>query len=432
MYQVYEVDQMEIKSNEKRTERVLLAGVHTGKRDVLSDTTEESMEELSELVKTAGGEVVCQVIQNKSDLEAATYMGEGKLLEIKEAVQNMDIDVVVFDDELSPIQLRNITDFLEVRVIDRTILILDIFAMRAKSGEGKLQVELAQLKYRLPRLRGLGTQMSRTGGGIGTRGPGETKLESDRRHISRRISALEEEIAELAKHRELLRSRRKKDGTITACLVGYTNAGKSSLLNKLTDAGVFAENKLFATLDTTSRGLVLEDNRKIILIDTVGFIRKLPHHLVEAFKSTLEETVVADFLIHVVDASNDQHENHIKVVNSVLSDIGAAFKPEILVYNKIDLLEGENNIFPKENSVGISVLENTGIDKLMTLIGEVAPGKKKEVLVLVPYNEGALVSRLHETQKILSEEYTENGTKIQLLADSSTYESLKEYVIEVS
>lgn len=423
---------MEIKSNEERQERVLLAGVHTGKKDVLSDTTDESMDELEELVKTAGGEVLCRVIQNKSDLEAGTYMGEGKLLEIKETVDAMEIDVVVFDDELSPIQLRNITDFLGVRVIDRTILILDIFAMRAKSGEGKLQVELAQLKYRLPRLRGLGAQMSRTGGGIGTRGPGETKLESDRRHISRRISALEEEIRELAKHRELLRSRRKKDGTITACLVGYTNAGKSSLLNKLTDAGVLAENKLFATLDTTSRGLVLEDNRKIILIDTVGFIRKLPHHLVEAFKSTLEETVTADFLIHVVDVSNPQYENHITVVNSVLSDIGASGKPEILVYNKTDLLENDADIMPKENSVGISVLKNKGIDKLLEVIGDVAPGKKQEISVLIPYSEGALVSRLHETQKILSEEYTEVGTKIKLLADSTTYNNLKEYITEMS
>lgn len=423
---------MEIKSNEERQERVLLAGVHTGKKDVLSDTTDESMDELEELVKTAGGEVLCRVIQNKSDLEAGTYMGEGKLAEIKEAVDAMEIDVVVFDDELSPIQLRNITDFLGVRVIDRTILILDIFAMRAKSGEGKLQVELAQLKYRLPRLRGLGTQLSRTGGGIGTRGPGETKLESDRRHISRRISALEEEIRELAKHRELLRSRRKKDGTITACLVGYTNAGKSSLLNKLTDAGVLAENKLFATLDTTSRGLVLEDTRKIILIDTVGFIRKLPHHLVEAFKSTLEETVTADFLIHVVDVSNPQYENHITVVNSVLSDIGASGKPEILVYNKTDLLENDADIMPKENSVGISVLKNKGIDKLLEVIGDVAPGKKQEISVLIPYSEGALVSRLHETQKILSEEYTEVGTKIKLLADSTTYNNLKEYITEMS
>lgn len=421
---------MEIKSNEERPERVLLAGVHTGIADIVSDTTEESMAELAELVKTAGGEVCLSVIQNKSDIEAATYMGEGKLVEIKEAVSSMDIDIVVFDDELTPVQLRNITDFLEVRVIDRTILILDIFAMRAKSGEGKLQVELAQLKYRLPRLRGFGKEMSRTGGGIGTRGPGETKLESDRRHITRRISALEEEIRELAKHRELLRSRRKKDGVITACLVGYTNAGKSSLLNKLTNADVLAENKLFATLDTTSRGLILEDNRKIILIDTVGFIRKLPHHLIEAFKSTLEETVTADFLIHVVDASNPQHENHIKVVNSVLSDIGASGKPEILVYNKIDLISGDTVIGAGENRVEISVLKNKGTDELFKLIEDVAPGKKKELCVLVPYSEGGLVNRLHENQKILSEEYTDRGTKIRLLADSATYDALKEYITE--
>lgn len=420
---------MEIKSNEEKVERVLLAGVHTGSRDVLSDTTEESMAELSELAKTAGAEVVCQVVQNKSDLEAATYMGEGKLEEIKEACALMDIDTVIFDDELSPIQLRNISDFLGVKVIDRTILILDIFAMRARSGEGKLQVELAQLKYRLPRLRGLGTELSRTGGGIGTRGPGETKLESDRRHINRRISALEAEIKELAKHRELIRSRRRKDGTVTACLVGYTNAGKSSLLNALTDASVLAENKLFATLDTTSRGLVLEDNRKILITDTVGFIRKLPHHLVQAFKSTLEETVVADFLIHVIDVSNPQYENHIKVVESVLCDLGAADKPIIEVYNKIDLLPSGADFNGGEISVGISVKEKTGISGLLELIGEVCPGKKKEICVLIPYSKGALVSSLHEKQKILEEEYTEEGTKLKLLADSATYGTLKEYIL---
>ena len=417
---------MEIKSNEEKKERVLLAGVHTGSRDVLSDTTEESINELGELAKTAGAEVVCEIVQNKPDIEAATYMGEGKLEEVKMAVQAMEIDTVIFDDELSPIQLRNIADFLEVKVIDRTILILDIFAMRAKSGEGKLQVELAQLKYRLPRLRGLGVEMSRTGGGIGTRGPGETKLESDRRHINRRISALESEIKELKKHRELLRSRRRKDGTITACLVGYTNAGKSSLLNKLTSSDVLAENKLFATLDTTSRGLVLEDNRKILLVDTVGFIRKLPHHLVEAFKSTLEETVVADFLIHVIDASNPQYENHIKVVESVLSDLGAAGKPVIEVYNKVDLLTDGGNFA----GLGISVKENIGIDRLMKLIEDAAPGKKKEMCVLVPYTEGSLVSELHKNQKILSEEYTAEGTQIRLLADSITYAALKKYLVE--
>lgn len=417
---------MEIKSNEEKQECVLLAGVHTGSRDVLSDTTEESMAELAELAKTAGAEVVCEVVQNKPDLEAATYMGEGKLEEVKMAVEAMDIDTVIFDDELSPVQLRNIADFLGVKVIDRTILILDIFAMRAKSGEGKLQVELAQLKYRLPRLRGLGTEMSRTGGGIGTRGPGETKLESDRRHINRRISALEAEIKELKKHRDLLRTRRKKDGTITACLVGYTNAGKSSLLNRLTDADVLAENKLFATLDTTSRGLVLEDNRKILLIDTVGFIRKLPHHLVEAFKSTLEETVIADFLIHVIDASNPQYENHIKVVESVLSDLGAAGKPIIDVYNKVDLLPDGGDF----SGLGISVKQNVGIDRLMKLIEDTAPGKKMEMHILVPYTEGSLVSELHKNQKILSEDYTADGTVIRLLADSVTYAGLKKYMIE--
>ncbi len=421
---------MEIKSNEEKKERVLLAGVHTGSWDTLADTTEETIAELAELAETAGAEVVAQVIQNKADLEASTYMGEGKLEEIREAIVDMDIDAVIFDDELSPIQLRNISDFLGVKVIDRTMLILDIFALRAKSGEGKLQVELAQLKYRLPRLRGLGVQMSRTGGGIGTRGPGETKLESDRRHINRRISALNEEIAELKKHRDLLRSRRKKDGTVTACIVGYTNAGKSSLLNKLTAGGVLAENKLFATLDTTSRGLVLSDNRKILLVDTVGFIRKLPHHLVEAFKSTLEETVVADFLIHVIDASNPQHQNHIKVVESVLCDLGAAGKPIINVYNKIDLVGDITELDTGSSGVLVSVKEGINMDGLLDAIYETAPGKKKEICVLIPYSGGALVSSLHENQKILAEEYTETGTKLTLLADSITYEALREYIIE--
>lgn len=421
---------MEIKSNEIKKERVLLAGVHTGCRDVLADTTEESIGELAELAATAGAEVVGTVIQNKSELEAATYMGEGKLEEIKAALDELDADSVIFDDELSPVQLRNLAEFFGTKVIDRTILILDIFAMRAKSGEGKLQVELAQLKYRLPRLRGLGVQMSRTGGGIGTRGPGETKLESDRRHINRRISALESEIKELKKHRELLRSRRRKDGVITACLVGYTNAGKSSLLNRLTDADVLAENKLFATLDTTSRGLVLEDNRKILLIDTVGFIRKLPHHLVEAFKATLEETVEADFLLHVIDSANPQFENHIKVVDGVLAELGAGGKPIIGVYNKADLLESEVT-FNKDYAanVMISVKTGAGFDRLMALICDTAPGKKAEVSVLVPYSEGALVNELHENQKILSEEYTADGTKITLLADRQAYEKLKSYII---
>lgn len=419
---------MEIKSNEIKKERVLLAGVHLGLKNIIEDTTEESIKELYELVKTAGGEVVAEVIQNKSELESGTYMGEGKLEEIRMSIDELSIDCVVFDDELSPIQLRNISELLGVKVLDRSMLILDIFAMRAKSGEGKIQVELAQLKYRLPRLRGLGVVMSRTGGGIGTRGPGETKLETDRRHIHRRIQALTEELSELGKHRELLRSRRKKDGVISVALVGYTNAGKSTLLNALTDANVFAEDKLFATLDPTSRALELEDGRKILLVDTVGFIRKLPHHLVEAFKSTLEEAVVADVLLHVVDSSNPEYENQIIVVDEVLADIGANNKPKITVYNKCDKREDEI-IKSSVSDVFISAKKKEGLDELMRVIGDTAPGKKQKMKILVPYSEGSLVSELHNTQKVLSEEYTQEGTVLVLLADSITYNKLRNYII---
>ena len=418
---------MEIKSNEIKKERVLLAGVHLGLKNIIEDTTEESIKELKELVKTAGGEVVCEVVQNKSELESGTYMGEGKLEEIRLAIEELSVDCVVFDDELSPVQLRNITEILGVKVLDRSMLILDIFAMRAKSGEGKIQVELAQLKYRLPRLRGMGVEMSRTGAGIGTRGPGETKLETDRRHIHKRIQALSEELEELKKHRELLRSRRKKDGVVSVALVGYTNAGKSTLLNSLTDADVFAEDKLFATLDPTSRALELDDGRKILLVDTVGFIRKLPHHLIEAFKSTLEEAVVADVLLHIVDSSNPEYKNQIVVVNEVLRDIGADQKPEIMVYNKCD--KADIDEINSTDAVLISAKYKKGLDELIWTIGEVAPGKKKEITVCVPYSEGSLVSELHNTQKVLFEDYTENGTKLTLLADSITYNKLREYIV---
>ena len=423
---------MEIKSTQIKKERVLLAGVHLGLKNELEDTTDESMHELEELAKTAGAEVVSVVIQNKSELESGTYMGEGKLLEIAAAIEELEVDTVIFDDELSPVQIRNITDILGVMVLDRSMLILDIFAMRAKSGEGKLQVELAQLKYRLPRLRGMGTVMSRTGAGIGTRGPGETKLETDRRHIHHRIQALSEELEELKKHRELLRSRRKKDKVITVSLVGYTNAGKSTLLNSLTDANVFAEDKLFATLDPTSRGLELEDARKVLLVDTVGFIRKLPHHLVEAFKSTLEEAVIADVLVHVVDASNPEFKNQIAVVDSVLKDIGATGKPEILCYNKCDKGNYPETVEKSNDRVNvfISAKKKTGLDDLIAAIADLAPGKKREVVVNIPYSMGSLVNELHTNQKVLSEEYTDSGTKLTLLADSVTYEKLRDYIIE--
>lgn len=408
-------------------EKVIIAGLHTGSRDILNDTTEESMAELCELVKTAGGEVVGEMVQNRPVPDSGTYFGEGKLEELREAVLTLEAALVVFDDELSPIQLRNISDLLGVRVLDRSMLILDIFAMRAKSGEGKLQVELAQLKYQLPRLRGMGVELSRTGGGIGTRGPGETKLESDRRHIRTRIAALESEIREIKKHRELLRSRREKDGVITCAIVGYTNAGKSTLLNRLTDAGVMAEDKLFATLDTTSRAITLDDNRQIILIDTVGFIRKLPHYLIEAFKSTLEEAAEADFLIHVIDASSDEAENRIRVAEQVLSSLGAGSKSTIRVYNKCDLGKEFIPSGGENRSVYISARNGEGIDELLEAISDVAPGKKRERIILIPYSDGGVLNELHENEKVLSEEYEGEGVKVTVLTDDIVWEKLKKY-----
>lgn len=411
-------------------ERVIAAGVHTGSGDVLSDTTEESMRELGELIATAGGEVIIEAVQNRADIESGTYMGEGKLEEIAEAVEANDIDAVVFDDELTGIQMRNISDILGVKVIDRSMLILDIFAQHARSGEGKLQVELAQQKYRLPRLRGLGVQLSRTGGGIGTRGPGETKLESDRRHIRRRISALEEELREIEKRRGLLRKRRRKDGVITVALVGYTNAGKSTLLNALTDAGVLAENKLFATLDATSRGLELADGRKILLVDTVGFIRKLPHHLIEAFKSTMEEAANADLLLHVIDAENPHCEEHIRVVNSVLSDIGASGVPLLAVLNKCDA-PGANppsEVAASDGTVCISAKEKTGFDELLAQICRLAPGGREKVTAVIPYTEGALLARLHTECKILEEDYIPDGTRVTLMVDETAYAAIHDYI----
>lgn len=417
----------EQKEQEKR-EQVIICGLHTGDRDILNDTTDESMRELAELVDTAGGEVAAELVQNRAMPDSGTYIGAGKLEELKNAAESLDATLIVFDDELSPIQLRNLSDYLGVRVLDRSMLILDIFAMRAVSGEGKLQVELAQLKYQLPRLRGMGLELSRTGGGIGTRGPGETKLETDRRHIRTRIAALESEIKEIKKHRDLLHKRRKKDGVITAAIVGYTNAGKSTLLNRLTDAGVFAEDKLFATLDTTSRSITLEDNRRITLIDTVGFIRKLPHYLIEAFKSTLEEAAEADLLIHVTDASSPEADNHIRVAKKVLDEIGAGGKPVIYVYNKCDI---DPSYIPPtgESGVFISAKTGMGIDKLIEAIANTAPGKKTKHMLLIPYSEGGILNTLHKDEKVLSEEYTPDGIAVEVLTDDAVYGRLKRFEV---
>ncbi len=418
---------------EIRKERVVLCGVHTGTLDVLSDTTEETIAELARLADTAGAEVVGSMIQNKSTIEKATYLGEGKIEELKNACMSLDADVVIFDDELSPMQIRNLENALLLRVIDRSMLILDIFAHHAESGEGKIQVELAQLRYLLPRLTGMGSKMSRLGAGIGTRGPGETKLETDRRHIYRRISHLKEELERVKKHRELLRARRKKENRYILALVGYTNAGKSTLLNRLTGASVLAQDKLFATLDPTMRGLTLSDKREVMVVDTVGFIRKLPHHLIEAFKSTLEEALYADCLLIVADGSDPEVDAHLAVVNNLLSDLGAGEKPRLMVFNKTDALAAERNFFSLAGDapyVEISAEKDIGIDRLLSEIEDIVPGKKKEVQLLVPFSKGQILSELHGTQTVMCEDYTPEGTVITCLLDAASYAKYREFIKE--
>lgn len=412
---------------------MILAGVHTGSLDVLTDTTDESIAELEELANTAGAEVVGVLVQNRPSPDNAAYLGEGKLEELKNAAAELQAETVIFDDELSPVQVRNITDATDLKVLDRTALILDIFAARAKTKEGKIQVELAQLKYMLPRLTGMGSVLSRLGGGIGTRGPGETKLETDRRHIRRRIEYLSDELAEIQKHRDLLRSRRKKDGQTVAAIVGYTNAGKSTLLNLLTQADVLAENKLFATLEPTQRNLTLSDNRELLMVDTVGFIRKLPHHLVKAFKSTLEEAALADVLIHVIDASNVEFRRHIEVVNMILSELKATGKPTLAVLNKIDLCADTEGLPAQvdgaDKTVCISAKTEAGMEKFREALEDIVPGKKQKAVFLIPYSEGALLPMLHTDQMVLSEEYTEKGTRIEALVDEICYAKLRNYVL---
>ena len=322
---------MELISNEEKTTRALLVSVDTGGFDA-----EASLDELFELVKSAGAEPAFSITQKLQKPESATFVGSGKLEEIKQVCDDEEIDLIVADSELSPTQIKNIENYTGVRVIDRTTLILDIFALRARSKEGKLQVELAQLKYTLPRLTGKGIELSRLGGGIGTRGPGETKLETDRRHIRRRIETLKDELADLEKHRTMLRKRREKDGVITCAIVGYTNAGKSTLMNYLTDAGVLAQDKLFATLDPTSRSLKLPSGVSIMLIDTVGLVRRLPHHLVEAFRSTLEEAAQSDIIINLCDASSEEARVHLGVTNDLLDRNGV----EVLTMPSSELSRG--------------------------------------------------------------------------------------------
>ena len=357
-------------------------------------------------------------------------MGSGRLEELKEQLEILKAELVIFDHELTGVQVRNIEDILDIRVIDRTTLILDIFAQRARTKEGKLQVELAQQKYRLPRLTGMGTALSRLGGGIGTRGPGETKLETDKRHIRKRISYLEAELEELKKHRDFSRSRRKKDGVLCAAIVGYTNVGKSTLLNALTDAGVLAENKLFATLDTTSRSIELPDGRSVMLIDTVGLIRRLPHNLVEAFKSTLEEAASADVILNVQDLSSPERQEQAEVTEQLLTELGCGDIPKINVMNKLDIALDADTVFEDDSTVLISAREQRGFDRLLECIVRKLPVTARRMKLLIPYSKAGLAGRIREEGKIFSEEFVENGTVTDALVDVKLIREAEQYQIK--
>ncbi len=399
---------------EKTAERVMLVSIDS----------EESLDELESLTNTAGGVVIQRVLQKRQKPDPGTYIGSGKAQELGLACQAMEIDLVIFDDELTGAQARNIEELLcGARVIDRTQLILDIFAQRAQSHEGKLQVELAQLKYSLPRLIGLGSILSRLGGGIGTRGPGESQLEIDRRHIKRRITDLDHELKELSRQRGLRRARREKTGQDIVALVGYTNAGKSTLLNALSGANVLAEDKLFATLDPVMRKIELPENRECLLIDTVGFIRKLPHQLVEAFKSTLEETLAADLIVIVSDASSDQCAVQRSVVLDVLNQLGASGKPMIEALNKCDSMPDKP--LPTAESIPISARTGEGLDSLREAISLRISSLRHRVRMVIPYAQGSILSLLHEKGQIVSEEYGAEGTEVICMLDGPLYQKIE-------
>lgn len=405
--------------------KAILASVDTGEFNA-----ESSIEELAELAETANAEIVGVIIQKKDSYDSATCMGAGRLEELKGQLEELRAELVIFDHELTGVQVRNIENIIDIRVIDRTTLILDIFAQRARTKEGKLQVELAQQKYRLPRLTGMGTSLSRLGGGIGTRGPGETKLETDKRHIRKRISYLEAELEDLKKHRNFSRSRRRKDGVLCAAIVGYTNVGKSTLLNALTDAGVLAEDKLFATLDITSRSLELPDGRSVMLIDTVGLIRRLPHNLVEAFKSTLEEAASADIILNVQDLSSPEQEEQSEVTRKLLSELGCDGIPQINVMNKVDAALNPDTVFEDSLTVAISAKHHQGFERLLKCIAENLPETAKRMKLLIPYDKTSLIGKIRLEGKIFSEEYIENGTLIDALVDKKLISQTEQYKIK--
>lgn len=404
-------------------ERVILVGVSTSDYD----DTDKSLDELEELVATAGAETVGRVIQNLDQIHPGTYVGKGKLEEIKDLIWETQATGIICDDELSLIQLGNMEDALDTKVMDRTLIILDIFAGRASTNEGKIQVELAQLKYRQSRLTGLGKSLSRLGGGIGTRGPGEKKLEMDRRLIRDRIAQLNRELKDVKRHREVTREQRSRNKIPVVAIVGYTNAGKSTLLNTLTGAGVLEEDKLFATLDPTTRNLKLPSKQEVLLTDTVGFIRKLPHHLIEAFRSTLEEAKYADIILHVVDASNPQVDEQMHIVYETLTNLEVKNKPIITAFNKQDKVVGEGILrdFHADHVVRISAKYEKGLDELQNVIEEVLRGQKVLIEKIYPYSDAGKIQMIRKYGELLTEEYRDEGIFARGYVPAEIYEKVK-------
>ena len=415
---------MELYELKEETERVILVGVATRE----NEDVQESLDELEELAETAGAQVAGRVVQSREGIHPGYYVGTGKLEEIQMAIRGLDATGIICDDELSPSQINNLERELECKVMDRTVVILDIFAARAKTSEGKIQVELAQLRYRAARLTGLGTSLSRLGGGIGTRGPGEKKLEMDRRLIKTRISQLKRELEQVKRHRELLREGRRKDNLLTGAIVGYTNAGKSTLLNTLTHAGVLEEDKLFATLDPTTRVLELPGKQKIYLTDTVGFIRKLPHHLIEAFKSTLEEAKYADVIIHVVDASSPQMDQQMHVVYETLKELGVRDKKVVTLFNKQDKLSGEEIFrdFQADHVLKISARTGQGLEEFKKVMEKILIENQIYLERNYSYREAGKLQLIRKYGQLLEEEYTPEGIYVKARVPASIYGQIEE------
>ena len=416
-------------TTEEQKEKVILVAVDTGSNEF---DAESCLDELGELSYTAGAEVVGRMIQRLDAPNKATYIGKGKIEELKNYIEMTEATGIICDDDLSPMQIRNLENELDTKVMNRTLLILDIFAQRASSAEGKVQVELAQLRYNLSHLTGRGKEMSRLGGGIGTRGPGETKLETDRRNIGNRIADLNRELKEIQRHRSVLREKRTESNIPVIALVGYTNAGKSTVLNALTNANVLAEDKLFATLDTTTRTVESQSGAKYLFTDTVGFIQKLPHGLIKAFRATLEEAKYADILLHIVDASNSMRSEHMKVVYKTLSDLNALDKPIITVFNKMD-----NDVempLPRDeralNTIGISAKTGYKLDELVNLVEETVKSFKKSIEVVIPYDKGQLLSLIHGKCEITENEMREEGYYFKIYANEEAENKLREYIIK--